>query len=266
MHFPVEIWSIIKVYLLQKFGIVWKRIGDFQKEHNLPGLDLQCHIYYRILRTARESLLESILEFMANAQDTLNLLEFNIRFNNNYSSYPDEDLDFKDSTYECMKCIKVYKMGDTFLNIYKTAPINTLLEILDKINQYDRGKGLTYFIKKIYLFLHETRKKRQEGTIRYIWKIDTISEFEKIKSIMDSSPEIRNVTLRENFVIAFEKRPHSWLSFNTRTKSFDTFMDSMRIAEISWDTSTCHGSKFKRFLEEAGFPLKNIYEKELHLK
>jgi len=261
MYFPQEIWCVIKGYLLYKSEIVWKRIEEFHQKHTI-GLDLQLHLYYRVLQTTRDDILDSILEFMSNAHSMLETIYSNVRYTDNYYSYfpPNIEFDWRlFSKNEEMAClfIKVYKLCDTFLNIYESSSIQVLLEILDTINQLVLGNGVTYLIIRNYLFLHRSRQKTPEGVIRYIWEIDDKSDFAEIQTVVNSPGENFPCKLRiiDKFVVGMDNSGY------INPNSFGKLLASKRIGRFATDTmNSCHKTIFKRFLDEAGFPIKNDYK------
>jgi len=230
-----------------EFGFIWEKIGEVQK----GSLELKCHIHYRLLQTERSSICNFAISCAMKAQQLLKQTEWNIE---SIDGYYERNIDnmykwdwgiFTKSHIQTDMAISVRRMAYKLLDIYETAPIALLLRIMYDINLLIPDRGLLYLIKTHFLELHDARKQTEHGRIRYIWEISNKYEYEKICNLC--SP-VALIEREKMYVIMYEE------------SRWETGRDSFGLAKLIGKFSKEGDCNYNTFLENAGFPIANIYK------
>lgn len=181
MIFPEEIWNIIREFLLVKLdGFLWVYLRLFQRD----GFALQCHMYYRILRTERSEIISKMAEIGFSAMCKLENAARRSAMNDiYYASHAVDDENrvwslFEEDSLISFQCVKVLRIINTFSDICTYAPIKTLLEML-----YHANKNLEVGIKMFYvptcvencyrtIYNNLHSEVRSQNRIKFVWKPD----------------------------------------------------------------------------------------------
>lgn len=268
MFFPEDIWIQIKAFLLLRMeGALFNRIASFQLENERPGFDLTCHVYYRMLHVQREMVLEKMLKFMWISQYTLS--DINIQ-----SAYMDEEFadnhiddddyfwdDSRKNQLNAYKCIQTMRHIDRFMNVYETASIQTLVEMLYSINEFSIFKTQENDdIRGHFRILHDCRRKIEGGFIDYIWEIEEESEIDKIQYLC-CNPVIHIEKEGNRYVLAYSNGKSYWTTPFKQTTHPHIYMEWAKNLGKSFTLDYSHAeySKFKYLLDLMGFPMANNY-------
>lgn len=262
MFFPEEIWSIIKALLLVDIDeYLWAKIGTFQRENNIGGLKLQCHFYYRILRTQPDELYDHAVNYLQIAQNRLTHLESMTTLNDYYFATNTVDAadviweDFKIDgriAYDCSRVIQlVYRFFKNYGNIEKMVKILDMMSTIITSDIY----YMNYLLDLHYSCLHKLRKTTKKGTINYIWEVADFKDVEKIQRLCCNTVDYFD---KGKIVVAYGGGYESYINPRQKKEPFIHFPSAKMAGSFEVDILNGKG-RFVELLDTAGFTLENDY-------
>lgn len=171
MFLPEEIWNQVKAFLLLKPNqVLFEKIAEFQVDRGYVGLELKYHLYYHLLKTDRNDIIEKRLSVDHAAWSILkddrrtNLVDF--CFENHYYGDGDDIWNmFNRESNLAYNSIKAIRLGQKFWNVCETAPIPDLLVMLEEVAPLK----ISYWYH-IRDYINSRFNKLLGKTRRYTWK------------------------------------------------------------------------------------------------
>jgi hypothetical protein len=260
-------------------GVLWEKIEFFQEDCQISGLELRLHLYYRVLRSDREYILNNVLKIMSEAHQTLGIMHIRT-LSGHYLYLTEEEQEiyarsFQEYCESAWGAISALRLANAFLDIYETAPTKELIERMDEMGRrlnlsetciYSNSKLLMAFIESEYKILHHERKKTPNGFIHCIWEIESMRQVPQIQracfypvtvveSVIDNEKKV--------FVIGYKNKntiQSCWVSVGRTLPKRVELQIASSLGSFELDYLCSNRCRFKQLLNILGFPIKCIYK------